>query len=357
MTNRGRTHSRRDRKRRPPSTGNPRTEHNDEPRRGRGEARPDTYYYCSHRDVGRSPARWTRRSSVGRIGNGRVDNGIGDLDTGRCASHASTEQRRPLRRPPLGKADLQKRKRDELSPSLDLSNGRNEADDEAERSGTERSGVPLDGVVAPATTATTTTMRRDRRRVAGRVAGWDRTRWLVARQPDFPSRSLARGSALSSPPSWSRFVRSLARATTIAFSPSLSSSPSSLSAPSLANTGSYAASRAHPPRAGGYSRILRESRIECSARCLVLPDARALFKLLLRSSERPSSEPLARPVAMRINTRGGHMIEARCRPPTLASSRGGDKYLPSLVITLIRYIALALTCVRSDHPSRIDRDR
>jgi len=45
------------------------------------------------------------------------------------------------RRPPLGKADLQKRKRDELSPSLDLSNGRNEADDEAERSGAEQNGT------------------------------------------------------------------------------------------------------------------------------------------------------------------------------------------------------------------------
>lgn len=32
------------------------------------------------------------------------------------------------------------------------------------------------------------------------MAGWDRTRWLVARQPDFPSRSLARASALSPPP-------------------------------------------------------------------------------------------------------------------------------------------------------------
>lgn len=42
--------------------------------------------------------------------------------------------------------------------------------------------------------------KRPERRVAGRVAGWDRTRWLVARQPDFPSRSLARASALSPPP-------------------------------------------------------------------------------------------------------------------------------------------------------------
>lgn len=55
--------------------------------------------------------------------------------------------------------------------------------------------------------------RRDRRRVAGRVAGWDRTRWLVARQPDFPSRSLARAStrALSPffrPPFWCPLARS-----------------------------------------------------------------------------------------------------------------------------------------------------
>ena len=45
------------------------------------------------------------------------------------------------------------------------------------------------------------------------MAGWDRTRWLVARQPDFPSRSLIRlsppSSALLSGPRW--LARSLAR--------------------------------------------------------------------------------------------------------------------------------------------------
>jgi len=58
-------------------------------------------------------------------------------------------------------------------------------------------------------------MRRDQRRVAGRVAGWDRTRWLVARQPDFPSRSLARASTSLSPffrpPFWCPLARSLVR--------------------------------------------------------------------------------------------------------------------------------------------------
>ena len=68
--------------------------------------------------------------------------------------------------------------------------------------------------------------RRDQRRVAGRMAGWDRTRWLVARQPDFPSRSLTRfsppSSALLSGPGW--LARSLARSLTYSLTRSLARS-------------------------------------------------------------------------------------------------------------------------------------
>lgn len=115
------------------------------------------------------------------------------------------------------------------------------------------------------------------------MAGWDRTRWLVARQPDFPSRSLARASALSPPPfaplpgpvsSLARSPDLLSRSLSFALSfasPTLLYPPAHTAAgspapplrPSLPHahththtqrvrTGSYTASPlAHPPHAGG----------------------------------------------------------------------------------------------------------
>lgn len=124
----------------------------------------------------------------------RADNGIRDLDTGRRVVPRDRRQQRPRqnanRRRERERASFPPSSAPSVAPfdlflSSDLS--------QRERSGTARRNVTeterrsprLGGVVAPA--------RRDRcRRVAGRVAGWDRTRWLVARQPDFPSRSLAR---------------------------------------------------------------------------------------------------------------------------------------------------------------------
>jgi len=154
MTNRGRTHSRSEATSR--STGNPRTEHNGA---RRGEAR-DTYYYCSHRGVGRvrlvaallpwPDRKRTRRQCYprSRYRTLRVprEHRAAASSTGKSGS-AEEKERQPV---PLAAALS-------LPSSLDPSDGRNEADDGAERSGTERSGVPLG-------TAVSSLLRRRRRR-------------------------------------------------------------------------------------------------------------------------------------------------------------------------------------------------
>lgn len=86
------------------------------------------------------------------------------------------------------------------------------------------------------------------------MAGWDRTRWLVARQPDFPSRSLARATALSPPrhspsclPSLSLSLSPRTRSASLSLFPVLSSSLySAARAPFLARSTRFLLHR--PPR-------------------------------------------------------------------------------------------------------------
>jgi len=150
------------------------------------------------------------------------------------------------------------------------------------------------------------------------------------------SVSRARERALFSPSFWSRLARSLARSLLRSLAPSherparllsvsLSLSlafwlpPSQTPVPMLLLT---------PPRVPEDTARSSANFASRMQRALLA----SIFGCFVRRAKLSRGLP-------RINA-----IEARCHP-TLAFSRGRDKYLPSRVITLIRYIALARTCV------------